>query len=640
MQDQYWATLPVDEIAKAVAARWDTYQQWGQETGYFDRIDTSYRTFYGMDSEGTLRISRDDNDVAQINVNHFKSLIKRLHILVTENKLAFQPRARQSDAKSLIESDLAKGICAYYGDEKNLHHVLSTAVLGALISLEQYVHCPWDLSEGYELTTDGSRVIKSGDQRFEVYGAHDVAKNTAGESSSWHIVRCKVNKYDEAALTPEFADDIPRASLTTDTRDRRDYRQAQRVDDDQCYKFIMYHARTPAMPEGRHVEIIGEQVLVDKPLAYDRVPLFRLTAGDVIGTCFGDSPAIEMLPLQEALNSMFSGTLTNTLNNCVQMIWSSDPNLEIKRLTDGQTLVTSASPPSGLNLTASGGESYKMIDMLVSHQQLLSGVNSAARGNPESHLKSGTSIAVVIAAAIQYVSDLQKGYARLAGEVGSCLLSNIRLFATEEMTAYITGVSRQGAVRKFHARDLMDIDRVTVDLGSPLTSSFAGRSEMVAAWQQYNIIKDPKQIVSFLKTGELEHVSEDLFSDTLLIREENELIRKGIKPTILLTDNHAEHILGHRAPMSAADRDDPVVMAAFLAHVHEHIAEMRATPPDLAAVLTGQPLPQPAMPAMPATPQPQVNGAALPSVPPGTPPAMAAALEQSQQALPPQQEVL
>jgi len=645
MQDSkksdYWAAAPIEEIAAAIEEKFEDYKEWGRSTGYFNRIESAYNAFYGLDSDGTLRITRNGDDVAEIKVNHYKSLVRRLHILVTENKLAFQPRARNSDSKSQIESDLAKGIAEYYADEKGMHGTLSDAVLGALIMLEQHVHCSWDIAEGYELTADGQRVIKSGDQMFEIFNPFNVAKATATEKSSWHIIRKKVNKHDEAALWPEFADEILGADADPAELDGGAFQSmsAEGQDDDVCYKFIMYHARTPAMPEGRHVEVIGGQVLFSRKLKYDKVPLFRITAGDVLGTCFGDSPAIDLLPLQQGLDALFSGTLTNNLNNAKQLIYSADPNLTTRKLGDGQTLVTASSPPSGLNLTGSSAENFRMIDLLVNHQQLLSGVNDVARGNPSASLKSGTSLAVILAQAIQYVSNLQKNYAYLAGEVGSCLISNIQKFASEEMTAYITGASRRGQIKKFKASDLMNVERITVDLGNPLTQSFAGRNEMVTAWQQYGILKDPKQIVSFLRTGELDQTTENQFSDAILIREENERLRKGEVPAVLLTDNHSEHIVDHKGIMSSQEaRDNPQVLAAWRVHVQAHIDIMRDMPPDLAAVLTGQPLPPPVDPSqMPVPGQPEINGAAMPNVPEGTPPQVAANYQQALDAVPEEQ---
>lgn len=643
---QYWATAPVEEIAQQIEEKWDEYKHWGASTDYFDRILTSFDAFYGFDSNGTLRVTRDDTDLAEINVNHYKSLIRRLHILVTENKLAFQPRARNSDTKSQVESDLARGITEYYADEKGMNDTFSMAVLGALIMLEYYVHCPWDIAEGYELAADGGATIKSGDQLFETFSPLDVAKATTPRSP-WHIIRKKVNKYDEAALHPQFAAEILASSSQPDIYDMSRRGMDANInqlgaDEDMVWKYMFYHDRTPAVPKGRQVEVIASQVLKDKDLdKYAKVPLFRLSAGDILGTGFGDSPGVDLLPLQHALNAIFSGTVTNNLNNNRQLIYSADPNLTTRDLGNGQTLVSAAAAPVGLNLTASSPENYKLIDLLVNHQQLLSGVNDVARGNPSASVTTSGGQALMIAQAIQYVSALQKGYARLASDVSSCLIDNIKAFATEEMTAYITGVSRKGQIKKFRAKDVMNVERITVDLGNPMTQSFAGRNEMVTAWQQYGIITDPKQIINFLRTGELDQVTENPFSDSLLIREENEMMRRGEQPVVLITDNHSEHAVDHKAIMSSPEaRQDPRVLAAWAAHMQEHISTMRTVPPDLAAILSGQPVPPPMPPpAAPGEPPPpSVDGTAVANLPAEAPPQTQATYQQGMAALPPDVE--
>jgi hypothetical protein len=642
----YWCNAPVAEIAKEIEDHFTEYRKWQTETGYADRIITSYNTFYALNDDGTLRVTRNEDNIATINVPHMKSLTRRLHILVTENKLAFQPRAENSDSQSQVEADLARGIATYYADEKGMHNTLSDAVLGALICLEYFVHCPWDLTEGYELTADGEQTIKSGDQKFELYDPFNVAKSTSQAKSPWYIIRQKVNKYDEAALCPEFADDIIASNCTPDMYldGQRSLQSGGRLkginpDQDMTYKYIMYHARTPAMPDGRYTEVIAGQVTANRFLKYTAVPVFRISAGEVLTTVWGDSPTVDLLPLQQALNAIFSTTLTNVLNNNNQLIWSGDPNLVTRKMGDGQTLVSSSSPPQGINLTNSGSEGYKMIDMLVNHQQLLSGVNDVARGHPTDSVTTAGGQALMIAQAIQYVSDLQKSYAALAGDVATQLIENIKQFATEDLTAYIVGTSRKGEIKTFKSQDLMRVKRITVDLGNPMVQSFAGRNELVQAWQQQGILKDPKQIINFLRTGELDQVTENEFSDQLLIREENESIRKGIKPTAILTDNHAEHIVGMKGIMASQEaRDNPEVLQVWLAHAQEHIDLMRSVPPDLAAVLSGQPLPQPLPPGPgPAAPgAPQIDGAHLPAMPQGAPPQTAGAYKQAVSAMPPQ----
>jgi len=631
METQYWATKDISEIAVTIEQKFEGYRKWLQNTGYADRIKATYNMFYGIHTNGTLHIQKDkETQLSSINVNHFKSLVRRLHILVTENKLAFSARSKNSDTKSSIESDLARGIVEYYNDEKSMNSTISESVLGALLLFEYYVYCPWDYTEGFELSVDGGQVIKSGDQKFITLSPFDVAKNTVSRESPWFIIREKVNKYNLAAQYPNFAYEITSESLQADIDGLVQERESQSEDDeDYVYKYTLVHTRTPSLASGRMTEVCAGQVLADGVLKYNKLPLFRISAGDMLQTVFKDSPTVELVPLQEALNLLMSGTVTNNMNNARQLIWSSDPNLTLKKLSDGQTLVTSATPPTALNLTGSAAENFKMIDLLKADEQLLSGVNDVARGNPSSNLKSGTSLAVVLAQAIQYVSELQKNYAALASDIASCLVDNIKQFQTEEMTAYIVGSSKKSTIKRFKAEDLMDVERITCSLGNPLMQGLAGRQEMMQNWMQYGVMKDPKQIISFLSTGNLDAQIESDFSDALLIADENEMLRKGEMPLVMLTDLHNEHIPKHNKLLSDRSvREDPILNKGVMDHMQAHIDISRTVPPDLAAALSGQPLPPPApppgQPPLPGEqPNPTMEGARMPDVPEETPAPMA-----------------
>ncbi len=646
MSNEYWASVPIDKIANEILGKYDDYKTWLRTSGFAHRIRTAYETYYGFNKMGVTRIERDYNEIDRISVNHYRSLVKRLHILVTENKLAFQPRAKNSDTKSLMEADLARGIVEYYGDEKRMNELFSHAVLGALIMMEVYIHAPWDKAEGYELSVDGDQVIKSGDQCFQLYTPFDCARNTSQDRTNWYIVREKVNKFDLAALYPEFAEEIKNDSIQRDfwdlnwIRPNDQFNNLRMIDDeDFVYKYHLYHARTPSLEQGRHTVICANQVLSDGPLVYDKVPVFRLQAGSVLDSSFSDSPATDLLPLQQGLDALFSALTTNAINNARQMIYCPDPNIDIKISDNGQAVITGSAPPVGINLSANASDSYKLVDMYVQHQQLISGVNDTSRGRPEANLKSGNSLALMLAQSIQFVNDLQKNYAQFASDVSTCLINNIQRFGSEEMIAYITGTNRKGSIKTFTAQDVMNIERVTVDLGSPITQTLAGRHELIQQFLQYQIITDPKQIIAFLRTGELDQTTDSMFSDAMLIKEENEQIKKGEKPICLILDNHQEHILEHKKIFSSPEaRLDKTITEVGLAHIYEHIDFMRTTPPDLAAVISGQPLP-PEMPAGAPPSQdmlPEVQGVNVPNVPPGTPPTVAENYQQSLQALPPE----
>lgn len=647
---EYWAAKDTESIASEIQTKFANYQHWLYRTGYANRIKLSYDTFYDINKDGAISLKRDeDTGVTKQSNNHYKNLLKRLHILITQNKLSFQPRSNKNDSSSLIDADLGKGLLEYYQEDLNMHSIFSEAALTSLICLESWVHCPWNEDKGRQVRPDETgSLIFEGDQAFEVYTALDVGRSTT-LISSWYIVRQRVNKYDLAAKYPQFAESILSISLESTYEeefvlDPSIDKYLENADDDEaCYKYILYHDRTPALPEGRMVEVCASEVLVDKPLEdYVEIPLYRLKAGDFIQTYMSDSPGIELLPLQQAIDLLASATLSNNLNNAVQNIWSPDPNMTIKRISDTQNMITSAQRPEGINFTKSADETYKLLDMMIQNQQLLSGVNETTRGSPQASLKSGNSLALMLAQAIQYVSDLQKNYAQLASDVGSTLINNLKRFAKTERIAYIVGSNKKTYAKIFKAEDLAAIDRIAVDLGNPILQSQAGRWELVQMMTQYGLVQDPRLIASFLRTGEIDQTTDDEFKDHILIKQENEMLLKGEMPTVVITDLHPDHIMKHKSVFNDPDvRSNPQIMEVALAHIQEHIAQMRGIDPTLAQMLGMKPLPPENPPPGPEN-QDQIaevnpggqmdEGVNLPTVPPGTPPQAAEAYGQVMQA--------
>lgn len=627
--NEYWATKPTEEIAEAILEHFSTYQSWGTSTGYFNRIKRCYDAYYSVNEKGTLALEKsDDGRITHIDIAHYKNLIKRLHILITQNKLAFEARAINSDSESQLDADLAKGLLEFYESECHMGRTLSHAVETALVCLEAHTWSPWDSQKGQEVATDGSALIFEGDQSFEVLTALNVARSTSLPESPWKILRVKRHKYNLAAQYPDHQDAILNATTSMGIEDycldpTVSGRQSENQEDEAVFVYVMYHEKNHALPEGREVWICGDAVLEDKKLEYEEMPVFQLKAGSVIDSTWADSPGVSLISLQEAINLLSSATLSNNLDNAKQNIYSQDPNITVRKLNASQNLITATQPPQGINFTNSSPETYKLIDSLVQQQGILSGVNEASRGGGASSA-SGSSLALQMATAVQFVSDLQANYAVLASDIGSCVIDNLKAFSKTERLAYISGVRKKSYARRFKAEDLYNVDRIIVSLSNAMTQSLAGRWELMQQFMQYQVITDPSVLANFLRTGEIESATEDQFQDSILIRDENEAMLKGEIPPVVMTDNHPGHILKHKEMFSDQEvRGNPQLMQNILTHIEQHIQAHKNIDPDLAAILNIPPLPSQQQPPAPPTgelePMPGQPEGVNVNVPDGTP---------------------
>lgn len=644
--DKYWASVPSDEIAESITTKFNDYKKWLVDSGHSHKMQKSYDTYYGFSSNGGFGIDTFNDGKSKIQVNHFKNLVQRLHSLCTQAKPAWQTRARNSDSRSQIQSDFAKGLLEFYSDEKGLSKFLISSVEMSLVMFESFLYLPWDQSKGEKITVDEEgNPVSTGDIDIILLNPFQVARPTYATNQPYYILELPFNKYDLAATYKHKEMTILNASSPDTSNSFQNDRlltpyNVNMNDEDQVVAYLLIHPKTPALPQGRETLICGDEVLYDKALTYQKVPVVRMAAGQILNEAVGDSPASSLVSMQEGLDRLFSAVLSNNLNGAVQNIYSTDTNTDVKRINEGMNLITGAQPPVALALVGSAPETYKFIDSIIQNQQLLSGINSTARGQPETNAKTAGGQSLMVAMAIQSISDLQSNYAKAASEMGTIIINNLQTFATQPMLAYIGGESRKAYVKEFTNEDIAEVDRVSVDLGNPILQTVGGRFDLVQEWTKMGILQDPVKAIEFLKSGQVESLTEDKFKDSILIRSENEMLKKGEMPVVMVTDMHTQHILEHKEVLNDPDaRLDPNIANGVTQHLMEHINAYKSIDPDLAAILGLQPLPSMQMGQMPPQPNPQVAGENLPNTPNGTPPQIEQGYEDSMNQLPQQGEI-
>jgi hypothetical protein len=298
----------------------------------------------------------------------------------------------------------------------------------------------------------------------------------------------------------------------------------------------------------------------------------------------------DLLPMQDAVNSLYSTILTNNNAFGVQSILSPRGNdIRISQIEEGlnfieyNAMVAGGAPgkPEPLQLTRTAPETYNFLSMLVKDMETISGVNSVARGNPESSLKSGTALALVQSQALQFMSGLQQSYVTLIENLGTGLV------------------------------ELIDsINRVVVDVGNALAQTTAGRVQMADNLIQMGVITNPEQYFSVINSGRLESMTDGANNQSLLIRAENEKLADGETDVVATAvDKHSLHIREHMNVLADPElRQDAALVARTLAHIQEHINLLQTTDPQLLALIGEQPL-------SPAGGNPVAPGTAAPGQP-------------------------
>ncbi len=587
-----------------------------------------------------------------------RNLITHLLVMTTQQRPAMECRAINSDSKSLAQAYLGNGILEYFLREKKIERNLKDAVECALVMGEGYIRLDWDARAGKEYgATPDMDPTYAGDVRADNFTAFDVIKDVTRSSSSnpdWYVLHSQRNKYDLAAKHPQLAEQILSVSSKTESGSSKFRNPSKLVaqagfgkqETDDVSFFEFYHRVSDALPQGRYTIFLDADItLYDGPLPFREIPVYRVSASDIIGCPFGWTVAFDLLGLQTLIDKLYSVVATNQLASGVQTFWQETGNqLTPINIAGGLNLLESASKPEVLELLHTPAEVFNFIRQLEGACETLSGINSVARGQPEASLKSGSALALVASQAVQFNSGLQNSYNQLLEGVGTGLIQILTDFATTPRMAVIAGSFNRPLMKSFVGKGLEKINRVVVDAASAMSRTTAGKIQIAQDLLQSGLIKTTQEYFSVVATGKLEALYEGEMSEILNVRSENEEMRSGNTVRALYIDDHQLHILEHRALLAnPQSRSDGPLCERVLAHIQEHIDElqgMQANNPALMAILGRPQVPGPAQPGSGATPatvnatppaamQAQnVRKPNMPSLPPGSPPEAQQAYEQ------------
>jgi hypothetical protein len=275
------------------------------------------------------------------------------------------------------------------------------------------------------------------------------------------LCRSFKNRFDLAAKYPEQADDILRME-TKDQKERYDFNGGFYDESDDIAVYEFYHKRTESMPEGRYCLFVdSDVVLMDTSMPYRDLPVYRVSPADILGTPYGYSDTFDVLPIQDAINSLYSAILTNQNAFAVQNIISPrGADVTAEQISSGMNFIeynSQVGKPEALQLSATSPETFNFISVLERTAETISGVNSVSRGNPESSLKSGNALALVQSMSLQFVSGLQQSYVKLIEDVGTGVVTTLRDFAAVPRVAMIVGESNRSYMKEFVGDDLSSV---------------------------------------------------------------------------------------------------------------------------------------------------------------------------------------
>ena len=614
--ETYFAAEPTDKIGSALYERIEKYYRYVDQNGLYTLWKECFRQYYkGYFDKGCIEAWGKQGNKKKINVNHFKSLLDHIKVLVTNQRPVFDPRSINSDYKSQSQTILAKGLLDYYMRQKNMETVIDGSMDCALQGAEGYIMLEWNPDVGkivgeieVEEEPEGEEVItkvkREGDIEARSFHPMDVIRDfnqDTTEENLWYIVRRRVNKFDLAARYPKFKNEIINLdleinSITNKTLDDYDFKEFG--DSDLIHLYTFRHKKTAAMPEGRQVEFLDDTtVLFDGDLPYSDISIYPLMPCIRKNSNFGYATAFDMLPIQKAIDMLDSTVVTNQSTFGVQNIVArKGSGVTSSNLSGGLKLVEFSGDfePKPLQLLSTPAEIFNYKQDLIQQMETIAGIASITRGNPEPQVKSGAYGALLQSMTIQFNSGLQHSYAQMLEKLGTGIINMLKDYADAPRVALIAGISNKAYLKEFKGEDLQQIDRVIVDMGNPVSRTLAGKMQIADTLVERGLIKRPDQYLQILETGTLDPLIEGKENEIMNIRSENEKLSSGQQVYALYADNHWLHIKEHKNVIASPDaREMTDIFQLTDAHIKEHINLLRTTDPGILMILGQQPIPSP-----------------------------------------------
>ena len=598
LEDEAGNRLEASGLAAEVMRRKDEYVAFYQGSGLFERDKRSYLSHYGFSPDGgsvSYRVlnTGTTGGVTKFVPNLYANTINHTVSLVCAQKPNIQISPSNSDSKSIQEAKLGDSVFTHYTRKNDLESKFRRMVEKGYLMREAWAWPRWNSGAGpvSDVDEDGSS-LHAGDMEYSFFGPGDVIRDTSAldvDKPDWLIVRYYANRYDLAARFPEYESEVMAVDTKLQDSQRIEFSASADVKSDLIPVYQMYHrAMGKLLPLGRQATVIGNDCcLLDGPLMYGEIPVFPFMPKRMDGTSVGHTPMTDLLALQQILNALYSGMVTNHIAFTIRRILvPRGQPVTAKQLMENLAVIyydPSAGggkvdpKPTGLDIPLNTSETKMAIEMIESLFDRISGISDVVRGDVrDSGVKAASGLALVEQMAQQYQSDAIFAYNEAWRSCARITLKIVRKRCTEPVLLAIAGKKNASIMREFKGSELADDYRIDVDIGGAL-KTLAQRQAAADIFMQNGAMgQGPEAIknyTQFLQTGSLDETLDSANAETDLIDNENDSLMAGICPTVTKYDTHSRHRMSHTLVAFNSDsRQNPMAMGALNAHLAQHDA--------------------------------------------------------------------
>lgn len=655
----YFARLPPysRELGGRLLSMVDRWYEDLQSLRPYRRARRIRQLYYGLPSEAspfdvtTVGRMGDAGELSALNLNRIHHLGQRFLTMGVSEDFGWQPVSANGDTRSQEEAILAGSVLEHEKRASMLEAVRHQFNELALLDGWSWFSVRWDARGGQKYEELDGQAVYEGSLKVAVHPWWRVATDSARQDSKhrWCILTEFENRWDVAerhakpgpSATPAQVEEMRRlyeriTNLPSENRHVLDWQQqvrgrsVQADENSDIPVYTLFHAPTPAVPDGREVVFLGDgTILLDGPCVYGQeMPVYRVAANEMHGTPYGVTTLFDLAALQDAANGLLSTTFSNAINyGGTNVAIDRNANFNLSQIGSTGLWEVDGDPKASIfpmNLNLSSKELGELARFLLSEMETQSGMNAVSMGRQE-HQMAASLAALLDQKAREFAGFFVRSDKQAVTQLGTAILRCYKRFAkAPRRLEMIAGEGRRYMLRDFVGAKLGEIDRVTVAVRSGMMATPAGQMAFAENLVQSGALENPdplplRVLTSVWQRGNVDVALAPVETEDMLIARENDMLAKGQVPRVHSTDNHVEHIKRHREPIANPDaREDDAVAGACDEHTLLHINALRTLDPALLQILG-----QPALGMTPDMPPPPQGGSIPPDAlppPDGAPP--------------------
>lgn len=624
----YWAKWKGDDLIDALKEKTRDFYEAARLQGLLDRWIISYAFHHGTTPDdlrelATMVVNFTGAELERVrfHINLNRSYNRHSAIMALGEKPAFKAKTLNNDQRSLAKAELSdkivNGLYGRYYEKYDAPVAEGEGFAGACGT-----HTKWDFKSGDEVTvdapskrpvidpntgqpaTDGQGNQLLTDMTDEqgnpvthpvqtVSGAPQVSvfypwnkvietQTTANGDDLWTIIREPDNKWNVIAqFGEEYTDDV----LAQEPGFNDEYsfwrlfnlQALESRNKDTLIVQHFYHARCPAMPDGRYVVFVGDVMLWDGPCpTKEGLPISEMCSSKWVETVFPFADSWDIVSLCQALNQCTSDELQNLslFGRQTTYGWKGS-GVTGSGLTKGTHYdLPPDSKPPGAVMLAQMPPTQEFKSYVLQMMDRMMGQNGTTRGEPDANVRSGEMAALLDSISIRYQSFRQQAARRYRIRNAQIIVDMIARYGETQFLVDIAGVEDRSYVMSFTKDDLQGVQRIDMDVVSPMMQTVSGRLQWMKELLAIQNPQDRAGAYDFVVNGDPDTF---LFRDRSgreLVRRENERLITGsddVQPSV--TDNPFIHVPMHQAAIDrllSADEPDMAAVNRVRMHMLMH----------------------------------------------------------------------